>query len=1255
MRSSNNLARKALIFSLTLFTGLLLSLPSHAFFGLFGGGIPVLEPLSTASETGKTISVTATEIVAMYDKVKQEIANTDTAALFKYVGKFDRKVESSPTPGTKRFAKLELNEDKTKKLVHKLFMQYPSNDVIVQLKYKEETQEFYDDTVLDVYSGVNELNKYLTVDVANKFAELKKVYDEGGDGAQKAEDMNAAAFNSYVAAHQTIDSIAEVVQEATALKAQLQAAKAMRDAVPPIVYGNTITCPAVADGDKVSYNTTPDLSAVGRAGGEAQLAFAQISTIDEEDDEAYLERLEKDDLNVANGEKVSVSKCLKIEQLIKVHEDLLAANPSTPVSDAEDDSADLSSPTWDISGKYDYKKDNYNEDKSMYDKDPYIPHDEQGMLTFERGEEPWLEHTMFEKRKYSNELDKLEELYDNVKLAINAHNLIRKIREAAQSFKDYDNLLKLHERAKKAVAISDQCGVNLMSLIYRDPGKVWCGSAKCAGIDDAGVRSGISGWAMETYETAKAANVTSIDKNDLTMPEPIPGLDPKNLNSVDSEKKDIESKLGILAGEQFADQGRKAELLPWQIGAAGIKAVSRGGWGSQYDNYRVWNDSRAFYTQFAELKYDNFYVFTRAETAAYIIREGMIGWNKANANNAKYDAEDAADEALKAAKEKAAEDDKFDLAGETLRIAADLASKFKDIDEEAAINDKFIPGINPTTDIAQRGEIVDESSCFMVFAAAEAAKAHIQHRTNPMPKLYSQGKGVLATADAYLLARIQALLRQLCTRGEAIYLYGGAGAMHAAMIADLIAYSIDIADRKGIVVYVVFPYRDFFLSHDVSQDTEYFVGELPQARDLKAPKEPAQMTYSPVREIFHYDNIDVDNSGGPSRQAFLNHGGEIPPIWRVLLETSNPFIEHKFDLKGILDGKYISGSTKDIELRQKVTLVRGGLHPCMSMNVSSSKIDDKDFSYFTAIPKAPIDLVQEDVGYFAGQIYNSVGLNPCIGMTQKGGYYHERVGSGFSLGNGLKVNALGRSELGMFMKADENNNISWRPEFRRLYSMVSALENSTNEVSIQDNYMRNVPLINNQLGTFIMIKDVEMQYRKAIEAMKEDMVELQAAILDDFKKLGLVAPENFDLAKDSDKDAATATLNSFKEARLKDISEQAKRVRIYILLYDNGNLCVPYSTDCSCTLNKPAKDRVIRYLQNRAALVQDNQELTTMSEYSKGGPELAEEIKMEEANMKLRDRYMKEADDAFKKSMQELTAPYCANYEEGAYTKGCGG
>ena len=93
MRKSPIISAKKIVFSLVLATMLSLSSTCHAFFGLFGFGIPVIEPASTASQLGKTISVAVTEYKALLNKLRQVYDNKVTAGALKYLTKFENKLK----------------------------------------------------------------------------------------------------------------------------------------------------------------------------------------------------------------------------------------------------------------------------------------------------------------------------------------------------------------------------------------------------------------------------------------------------------------------------------------------------------------------------------------------------------------------------------------------------------------------------------------------------------------------------------------------------------------------------------------------------------------------------------------------------------------------------------------------------------------------------------------------------------------------------------------------------------------------------------------------------------------------------------------------------------------------------------------------------------------------------------------------------------------------------------------------------------
>ena len=1268
MRKLVSLFRKSLIFMAVL--GIMLSVSStrsYAFFGLFGFGIPVIEPASTASQLGKTASLAITYGISLANKARQVYDNKVTAKVVHYVTKFQNKLgEHNQLPGTKFVqapSQLEdqlniddLNHDEAavKRAIYRLFLEYPSDDVILQMNYRNKAREFYDDTVLDVYSGSRELSKYLTNDVSAKFAKLHQNFQRGEAGAEKADDMNATLYNNYIAAHMTMDSIIAVVQEATAMKAQLEAAKSIRDTLKPLIYENSKQCPnsnsvnGDVQGATVSYN----LPVSGSVSGDYEMAFAQIKLPSE------------------SGEP-------------------------------------------------------YNPDEDMFKREDYPDRDSSGSVSFELGVDPKIEYPLYNSRYQINELDKLEPIYDNIKKAMIAHNLIKKLRSAKESFDRYNDIVMLHERSKVQLAMSDQCGVNLLSNVYVNPGQVWCGSTNCQYIDDFGTRKGISAWAIEAYDTAKAAQVKSIPESSWNIPTPKakPNPDPVTaeteplfLDTQKPEEANVNSQLDKVGGDEMTDEGRQAELLPWRVGSVGMEALADNleSYGATWDNFRVWNDIRSFYTQMIMFKYENFYTKVRADTAEYIIQEGMKGWNIANRNNAQRRVKAEAEQAKQAARaaadaarsaayaaasEAASNGESYDLSGALSAIESNLNSTIKAIEEdlrkkleaiqqEYEINVSFIPQFSPIiTDIAERGDIVDETAAAAATAAGEAAKAGLYYLSNPLGALYLQGKSVYATADAYLLQRINSAKHEMCPHGEDIYLGNTTAAnVHSKMVNDLIAYFIEIRDDAGVLVYTVYPYRDYFKSHDTSPETEeYFVGSMAKERDLKAPKEPPSKTMAPVREIFHYDNIDWDNSKPLSKKKFLNHGGKLPEIWKLLLDEKTPFVEHELDLEGILDGKYLHRQAyyelekrqghwcpkvklpEDAELPARyLTLTRGGIMPCIIHNVETDEVFGPSMSYFTTPELVGTDIIEIDskpYTYLPKSIINGAlsnngrGVNPCVGVTRKGNsdkldfivgnemFYHQKAGAKFGMDFDDVPNPYGRSELGVFLYA-QGNNVYFRDDFKNLFDKINSIEaeydggrnigqdrDMDDSQKIEENSLYMTPFINNQIGSYILSADEERQYRKAREDMEAEIEQLRKDLIEEFARLGLEAPADLDLHREKDYDDCSNTLNSYKEQKLEEIDDGIKNTDI--------------------TNNEVVENRINHFQENLDALVQDEDEMVDMGENAKGGPELAEEIATEKANLEAKKPYKDDEKDAVAEALEEMSAPYCANINDGSYTKTC--
>lgn len=1225
-------------------------------FSLFGGIIPVIEPASTASQLGKTISMALTEAKALLNKAQQVLGNKFTSKHLSFVTRFIDKISGfSNLMGTKLMMPavslekeldvedLNHNEDGVKRAIYRLFLEYPSDDILIQLAYRKKAHEFYDDTIIDVYSGSRELGRYLESEVAGKFADLHEKLKKGQNGAQESDNMNAALYNNYIAAHMTMDSIIAVVHEATALKAQLKAAKMIRDGIEPLVYNGGRGCikkDGIGDFVPLKKPLSFNKPVNARVGDSYDMAFAQVDT-------------------------------------------------STSSSGKED----------------------------IYKQETHKSRDTSGQVSFGQAQNPMIINPLYENSEKIDELEKLEPIYDNLLKAFVAHNLINRLYTTRENFDRYHEVVKLHEYSKVQLSMSDQCAVNLLSNVFIDAGKVWCGYSNCININDYATRGGISAWGLSAYDTAQAAQVKSYSDDQWNIPKPASPapaeedftLDtPTNpVDSVKVEEANVIANLDELEGNELDDEGRMSELLPWQIGAVGMESIASNlsAWGRTRDTFRVWNDVRSFYTQFVMFKYENFYTRIRADVTEYTIQEALKGWNIANRNNAQKKVKDQAEADKKSARAnadraranaraaaaRAAEEEKeYDLSGALAKINADLTERINEIEEdlnkkldsiasEFAINNNYIPKFTPIkTDIAERGDIVQEAFD-AVISAGQAAKTALYYQSNPLGALYKQAKEVFKTSDLYLFNRIESAKTSMCPKGESIYLSNKVQGIHSDLVSSLAAYLIPIIDNYGETVYKVIPYKEYLASKDTTPETEeYYVGSMAKDRDLKAPKNPPEMTYAPFREVFHYDDVDWDNSKPISKKKFLNYGGKIPEIWKVLLSDKNPFVEHSFDLTGILDGDYLHKKAyyklkkhqghwcPELQVQKNkparyLTLTRGGLTPCAIHDVKTNKVEGPDMSYFSSQQLLGVDIIEvnkKPYSYLPLSVLNEtlnssgVGSNPCVGITKSGNdfifdkdLYHQKADAKFSLALNDIPDSYGRSELGVFVEA-KGNDIVFREDFNNLFKEIEAIEAEygdernintdrklSNEQKIKEYTLYMTPFYNNMLGTNIMVAETEREYRETREKMEQEIVQLRQDLLESFASIGLEAPADLDLSGEGDYSDVVEILDVYKSARIKDIENGIKNTNV--------------------TDNHVLQTRLDNFKANLAALKQDKDEMVELGENSAGGAELAEEIEREKADRKAKKPYKEDESDSYQEALDEMSAPYCPNINDGSYQRGC--
>lgn len=553
-----------------------ISFSAQAFLLPPGPVSPTLDAPTDVGFTLKNVGSGAQQLAAQ----AQAFANTQVQNLKalkkKYGEKFTgfmggifKKKEKQPIPGSKTIMKSKIADiydpASVKKAFYTLFLAYPydcnknSENQGACLGYREKSEEFYQDTVIEVYTSVRQLETQIPT-LEAQVIELSDKLRNGSDGAESGDDENGVwknAFNAY----DTLDSILKITQEVVAMKAQYEAALGVRDQIVP-----------------APYLTKKERKAKEKASGDQQSSFFRDETVQV----AVLEPVVYEE-TLAFGQLSAISS----SSLQKA--DFSLGNTAADVAEVEEDDGD---------------------EEYEYDPDAY------GSIGYEEAPAPNISSPFSGNEDKLLELDKIAPLYEKASQAAEVHNLLQSLETYRELFEKYEQYVKLHQKAVDALAKSDQCAIQYLGRYYSDPEKVWSGGDVGTQVNNYDLRSGISGWAIKSYEVAKAEDANKIDTDDFAD---IPlDMDMDTSNAADLEKTAAELEKQDLKG--FADESTAAEaekinrestLLSFNIGAQAAEMLAEDQykknpqWGQAATKFPIWNDLESFYNQYLDNKYAN--------------------------------------------------------------------------------------------------------------------------------------------------------------------------------------------------------------------------------------------------------------------------------------------------------------------------------------------------------------------------------------------------------------------------------------------------------------------------------------------------------------------------------------------------------------------------------------------------------------------------------------------------------------------------
>lgn len=274
------------------------------------------------------------------------------------------------------------------------------------------------------------------------------------------------------------------------------------------------------------------------------------------------------------------------------------------------------------------------------------------------------EQNVFANSTEVDELVKLEPIVEDLQVSIDAHNVMNGLKSYQNVQKQYNNMKKLHDRSVELLRNSEQCLLNHLGKYVNNPEVLWSGKDMTSHPENHEERTGLSAWAIEMFETAKAAEVSPISTDDVvtidttetkvyddygnevgvdTTVSSETGTIGSNIqaqdNAFDIEKinasgaQQVEQLNKQSGGNYFKEPSkeedmqkaaRESELLSVDIGSEVSEWIAKYLWGQETSAgpvwnsqnlgkikkpYPIWNDQKIFFNQYLIRKYYNIYNF----------------------------------------------------------------------------------------------------------------------------------------------------------------------------------------------------------------------------------------------------------------------------------------------------------------------------------------------------------------------------------------------------------------------------------------------------------------------------------------------------------------------------------------------------------------------------------------------------------------------------------------------------------------------
>lgn len=506
---------------------------------------PTIDPADDATYYLNVATNFVNNATTQMSVVTQTMNLQATSLLNKYVGKFQGFMggmfkKKQELPATKKIEESTVadiyNPIDVQKAMYTMFFEYPAvcDDRSDQQNaqdckdYDKMREEFYQDTIIEIYTAVRELEKKFP-EIEDSIASLETALAEGKNGAEKPENGNNAIIKNLYNTYDTLNTILKVIEEIEAMKIQYFATQA--------IGSNTVRprTPEKAEQDALNEWFMPTQAKIARA-------------------------------------KVNVKETLQFA-----------------------DQADTKK-------KLKYSSMTFAETPDMGTQAPFSGSAEDVAL-----------------------MEKIGAAQKGLKETIQVHNQIQLLDALRAAYDNYNKQKRLHEKSIEALKKTEKCAINYYATMYENPQKVWNGGLPESMVTNHEQRKGISGWAFKAYSLAKAGdsgvmddmleNVEADDFSDVQVD--TGSVDVRDLSSNENLSSTINKETA--SGFKDAQKERsltammsESERVPWNIASEmghmlaedQFKNGKNGKWGTAKKLYPVWRDTKSYYDQYLDGKYE---------------------------------------------------------------------------------------------------------------------------------------------------------------------------------------------------------------------------------------------------------------------------------------------------------------------------------------------------------------------------------------------------------------------------------------------------------------------------------------------------------------------------------------------------------------------------------------------------------------------------------------------------------------------------